>query len=745
MMDWLLSQDTAFFRFINHALANPVFDWLMPRLAGHVLFLPILLTLGVLGICKGGRRARILVLLLALSVGIADGVVSNSIKKALARPRPCIALADTRCLIGCSTSGSMPSSHAANWFAGTMVLLIFYRRSWRFMLPAAAIISFSRVYDGVHYPSDVIAGAIIGAGTACVVVWTADALWRAAGPKFFPLWWKEFPSVLIPESRAQEVPKSVSVDDHWLWLGYVLAGGLFLFRLAYISTNTIELSKDEAYQWLWSKHLAWSYFSKPPGIALIQYAGTHLWGDRQFGVRFFSPVCAFVLSIACLRFLKRESSGKVAFLFLLILSCAPLTGVGTILMTIDPPLVMCWTLAMFAGWRALKPDGKTRHWVWAGIFAALGFLTKYTAAYLVFCWALYFLLWPSARLHLKRPGPYLSLLILALGTAPVIIWNAQHGWITLHHVADNAGVASKWKPTLRYFKDFVFAEAALLNPVFFIAAIWAMAGFWKRRAQNPICLYLFCMGAPVFLGHLAYSLHSRILPNWIAPSIVPMFCLMVLYWDERWKINRNAWIPRWLKLGGGLGLLVMVPMHQTDLIAKITGRALPGEMDPLRRVRAWKTTTATVEAARQDLLKEGKPVFVLADHYGMAALFTFYLPEAKAAFKKEPLVYRHTSKKIDDQLAFWPEYQYRDFRAGENAIYVVEVGPYSLEKGWLWKWLARKPVGYADIPPPPVPRAVLGEFESVKDIGQREIKIGSRVFRRVELFECRTLRKPRVE
>ena len=82
----------------------------------------------------------------------------------------------------------------------------------------------------------------------------------------------------------------------------------------YLASGTIQLSQDEAYQWVWSKHLALSYYSKPPGIALIQFAGTSLFGDNEFGVRFFSPLFAAILSVMVLRFLAREISARAGFL-----------------------------------------------------------------------------------------------------------------------------------------------------------------------------------------------------------------------------------------------------------------------------------------------------------------------------------------------------------------------------------------------------------------------------------------------
>ena len=245
-------------------------------------------------------------------------------------------------------------------------------------------------------------------------------------------------------------------------------------------------------------------------------------------------------------------------------------------MTVDPPLVLCCTLAMIAGWRAVQPGGTTSQWLLTGLAAGLGFLCKYSAVYLIICWALFFLLWTPARVQLKKPGPYLALLIFALCTLPVIVWNSQHGWITLHHVADNAGMQTEWHPTLQHFQEFFLQEMGLLNPVFFVGALWAMVAFWKHRQENPLGLYFFCLGGLVFLGHLVYSLHSRILPNWIAPAVLPMYCLMVIYWDARWREGVRA-VKGWLIGGLILGLTIVALMHDTGFIGKIAGHPLPGD------------------------------------------------------------------------------------------------------------------------------------------------------------------------
>ena len=732
-MSALESFDIAAFRFINGTLSNAFFDVVMPFLAGGAWFLPLVFALGALWMWKGGKQARLCALMLAIALPLGDGWITNTIKKAVARPRPCRVLENVRLPMrrehpaadddnefhrGCTMTGSLPSGHTTNWFAGAMVAWIFYRRSWRFMLPLAAAIGFSRVYNGVHYPSDVLAGAIVGAGYGAAIPLAVNALWCWIARRWFPIWFNALPSLILAPQQPANPQSAIRnphhpISAHWLRLGYILIALVFIGRLIFLASGRIELSEDEAYQWVWSKHLALSYYSKPPLIAWVQWLGTHLFGDNQFGVRFFSPVCAAVGSLVALRFFARHVSARAGFWLVAIISVTPLLAVGSTLMTVDPLLSLFWTLAMFAGWRAAQDDGETKHWALVGLWMGLAFLSKYTALFQWLCWAVFFALWKPARAHLRRPGPYVALGINTLCALPVLIWNAQHQWATLGHVASNGKLGNGWQFQIKAPLAFLGGSFGLLHPVFFVAMIWAAVAMWKRTPRDPLTRFFFAMGAPLFLFYALYTLHSTVFLNWIAAAVIPLLCLMVVFWERRYAEGARH-LRATLAAAMFLGGFALVLAHETDLVKKISGQYLPPRADPLRRVRGWTEMARIVERERATLETEGKPVFLIGGHYGTTGLLTFYVPQARTNAATAPLAYYRTRARPNNQFYFWPGYA--GLRRGQNAIFVR----------------------VTDDPEPP-PADIAQEFASVTEIGTFPLRVRGRVQHQIQLFACRDL------
>jgi hypothetical protein len=506
----------------------------------------------------------------------------------------------------------------------------------------------------------------------------------------------------------------------WLWWSYAVLGGLLLYRLAYIASGLIELEQDEALFWLQSKHLALSYYSKPPMTACTQFLGTAIWGDNAFGVRFFSPVFSAIIGLFCLRFCAREINARVGFALVLISNAIPLLIVGSNLMTIDPLSVMFWTAATVVGWRAAQPDGAMRHWFWVGVWMGFGFLSKYTALFQWLCWAVFFWLWKPARPHLHRPGPYLALMVNVVLAAPVLIWNAQNHWVTVTHVGGRADFGHTLNFTLHYLVEFFVSELALLNPVFFVGMVWALIALWRMQPRDPRMVYFFCMGAPLVFAYTLQSFHARVLGNWIAPAVLPFLFVMVLYWDQ---YRQRPWVRRTYYGGLILGLTAMIILTDTDLIGIATGHYLPMSIDPLRRVRGWQSTARVVSEARLNLLKEGRPVFIICPEYGSTSLVTFYLPEARAAVPGPPIVYCWGAEQPITEFHFWPEYQFWR-RTGDNAIYVNLI---QLVAG------TSRPVAVSETPPEDLTR----RFRSVKYLGLYHGDFRGRPVRWFQLFECR--------
>jgi hypothetical protein len=438
----------------------------------------------------------------------------------------------------------------------------------------------------------------------------------------------------------------------------VLIGLIALTVVRIIIGAFSELSPDESYYFLWSEHLAASYYSKGPGIAWAIKIGTTLFGDSALGIRILSPLLGLGTSLLFYRLGRALFSEHTAAWAVVLLNFTPIFNAGSILMTIDPLSIFFWTAAILTLWRALhRAAAMNIYWPLTGLLIGLGFLCKYTNAFQLL--SILLLLTASRRWRgqLLKPGFYILLLVFALCTIPVFVWNAQHDWITFTHLKERGSLdqAPGFNPL--NFLTFFGGHFLTYSPLLFAGLVWALCLAATRFGKDDSETFLLFFAAPIIAVYFVLSFNQGGELNWTAPGFITTGLLLAHFWQQ---VRLGSRLKRNIRSSALViaGLMCFLMMN-TD-IARQLGAPWPYAYDFQARLRGWKESASYLDdAVKATSSGLDSDIFLIANKYQTAAIHAFYLNPDTTILRptpKHPKIHIIESANIQNQFSFWPRY-----------------------------------------------------------------------------------------
>src|SRR6266436_7966606 len=206
------------------------------------------------------------------------------------------------------------------------------------------------------------------------------------------------------------------------------SGGSRALRL--VAAAWTPLTFDEAYYWMWSKHLAPGYYDHPPMVALVIRLGILIAGDTELGVRLVSILLALPMSFAVYRAAEILFGGmRLAATATILLNVTLMAAVGTVIVTPDAPLLVASCFVLFCLAKVLQ-TGRGAWWLAVGAAVGAALLSKYTALFFGPASVIWLVSVPKLRHWLISPWPYLGGIVAFAIFSPVILWNADHHWVS---------------------------------------------------------------------------------------------------------------------------------------------------------------------------------------------------------------------------------------------------------------------------------------------------------------------------
>lgn len=411
----------------------------------------------------------------------------------------------------------------------------------------------------------------------------------------------------------------------------ILVGLLTAWRL-YLSSE-LQLHPDEAYYWLWSRHLDIGYFDHPPLVAYFIWLTTQL-STSELWVRLSSTLVSLAVSGLLWQLsLQLFRSIPIAAGSVILFNAFPLSMLGLFVMTPDVPVFFFWSISLFVFWQIVGSD---RPWLWyvLGLLFGLALLSKYTAILMVPCVVL-FLVFTDERRWLKTRYPYLAVLIGFSCFLPVVYWNSLHDWVSFRFQLNNG--LGREGYSLDHVAEYIGGQLLVAGPVAWVIGVYAaLVGLYRRDKKT---LFLIAATVPVLVFFGFSSLKKPAGPNWPAFAYFTFSILTTHYCLEGFsKIRRSLWSAA---VVSSLAISVVITLHaKYDVIplGRYSNELVVNDMT--NSFRGWRELGA-------ELKRHPEQKTVVTPSHQLSAAILYYTNES---------VFAQTAQNArPSQFNLWPQ------------------------------------------------------------------------------------------